>query len=171
MAGRLDEALSAFRRSDALDPTDSMWVWPASAYVLVWKNQHESALKVLDRIITREVSDLYTEWALFLKHALLGEKPEALAALSEGVKGAKSYLWVDPEAQWLATATYALLDEKEQALKWLEHMIERGWINYPLLSHQDPLLENIRGEERFKELMVKVKHDWEDFSAEREAHA
>jgi hypothetical protein len=27
----------------------------------------------------------------------------------------------------------------------------------------DPLLENIRGEARFKKLMEWVKHEWEDF--------
>jgi non-specific serine/threonine protein kinase len=63
------------------------------------------------------------------------------------------------------------MGEKEQALKWLEHIIDRGWINYPLLSRDDPLLENIRGEGRFQELMSRVKRDWEAFGTEREPRA
>ena len=46
---------------------------------------------------------------------------------------------------------------------WLEHAVECGNINYPLFSERDPWLENIRGEERFKALMVRVKRDWETF--------
>ena len=41
--------------------------------------------------------------------------------------------------------------------------VDLGNINYPLFSELDPWLENIRGEERFKELMVRVKHQWENF--------
>jgi hypothetical protein len=58
---------------------------------------------------------------------------------------------------------YSLIDEKEQAIKWIEHSINRGMINYPLLSEIDPFLENIRGEERFKMLMERVKFAWENF--------
>ncbi len=163
-AGRLDEALSAFQRCDALDP-GTFWLHPNVAYLLVWRNERDKALALLDQIIERSVLDIYAQWASFVRHALRGEKSEALAALSEG---AKSYLWVDPEAQWLTTSTYALLGEKDEALKWLEHMIDRGWINYPLLSQQDPLLESLRGEERFRELMVDVKREWEAFGAARE---
>ena len=70
-----------------------------------------------------------------------------------------------------AASTFALSGEKEEAMDWLEHAVEGGWINYPLFSEDDPLLESIRGEERFRELMVKVKRDWEAFGAERTAHA
>ena len=69
------------------------------------------------------------------------------------------------------TRPIALAGAKDEALTWLERAVEQGWINYPLFSKQDPLLESIRGEERFRELMVKVKRDWEDFGAERQAHA
>jgi hypothetical protein len=31
------------------------------------------------------------------------------------------------------------------------------------LNEYDPLLENIRGEERFKKLMKRIKHEWENF--------
>jgi len=57
----------------------------------------------------------------------------------------------------------ALLDEKKESLNWLEHAVDRGFINYPLLAEKDPFLANIRGEERFKKLMERVKHEWEHF--------
>ncbi|MFC2166091.1 hypothetical protein ACFLT2_13980, partial [Acidobacteriota bacterium] len=58
---------------------------------------------------------------------------------------------------------FALLDERNVAMDWLEHAVNRGFINYPLLSEHDPFLVNIRGEPRFKKLMERVKHEWENF--------
>ena len=52
---------------------------------------------------------------------------------------------------------------REEALDWLETASKRGFINYPLLSKYDPFLENIRVEPRFKKLMERVKHEWENF--------
>jgi non-specific serine/threonine protein kinase len=167
MAGRLEEAMSAFERADALD-SSGFFLHPMIAYVLVWQDRREHALGLLDQIIERDLAATLTEWARFLKHALLGEKSKALAALSEDVK---HFLWLDPEAQWLATSTYALLGEKDEARRWFQHCIDRGWINYPVFSRQDPLLENVRDEKWFKEMMSSVRRDWEAFGAEREADA
>ena len=69
----------------------------------------------------------------------------------------------DPYFPTLIAEDYALLNEKEEALNWLEHAIERGNFNYPSFNELDPCLENIRSEPRFKELMKRVKHVWENF--------
>ena len=60
---------------------------------------------------------------------------------------------------------YALLDEKEKAMDWIENSVSRGGIgfNYPFINHYDPFFINVRGEERFKKLMEKVKYEWEHF--------
>jgi len=58
---------------------------------------------------------------------------------------------------------FVLINEREQALDWLEHAISRGWINYPLFAEINPFLEKIRGEPRFKHLMERVKHECENF--------
>jgi hypothetical protein len=57
----------------------------------------------------------------------------------------------------------ALNNLKKEALDWLEIAVKDGLINYPLLAEKDPFLENIRGEPRFKKLMERVKHEWENF--------
>ena len=64
---------------------------------------------------------------------------------------------------WYIADCYALIEEKEQAMKWIERAVDWGLINYPFLSKTDPFLENIRGEERFKKLMVRVKNEWENY--------
>lgn len=77
--------------------------------------------------------------------------------------GIRSKMRKDKEWSWLMADGYALIDEKEEALDWLEYIVSSGFINYPLLSKHDPFLENIRGEKRFKQLMERVKQEWESF--------
>jgi hypothetical protein len=54
------------------------------------------------------------------------------------------------------------LDARDEALEWLENAINKGFINYPELEG-DRYLDNLRGEERFKRLMERVKAEWEHF--------
>ena len=58
---------------------------------------------------------------------------------------------------------FAVLDEKKEALDWLENAVNRGIINYSFINRYDSFLANIRGEERFKKLMKRVKYEWEHF--------
>ena len=102
----------------------------------------------------------FTKMLLAFKYAWEGERKKALSTLTDDVK---DYTWKDPDFPWLWAGFYALVDEKEEALEWLEHAVNRGFINYPILNEKDPFLENIRGEERFKKLMERVKHEWENF--------
>ena len=70
----------------------------------------------------------------------------------------------DEHCSWQMADCYALLDQKVEALDWLEHAsLNRGFINYPLLAEKDPWLANLRGEERFQKLMEQVKYEWEHF--------
>jgi hypothetical protein len=58
---------------------------------------------------------------------------------------------------------FALVNERERALDWLEHWVDRGSINYPMLAHGDPLLQPLRGEPRFQRLLDRVRPEWERF--------
>jgi hypothetical protein len=52
-----------------------------------------------------------------------------------------------------------MVNEHDQALDWLEHCVDRGSINYPMLAHDDPLLEPLRGNPRFRRLLGRVRHN------------
>ena len=161
MEGQLDRSLSTFQKIRRLEPENwfSM-LW--AVYVLAWQKKHDEACDLVDEMVRQGSHGYATEWCLFLKFALQGEKEKALEVLSDD---AKRYFWNDPETTWLGASAHSLIGEKEEALDWLEHAIDRGWINYPLFSRNDPLLENIRGEERFKKLMDRIKPEWERFEA------
>ncbi len=63
---------------------------------------------------------------------------------------------------WLAES-YALLGETGAAIELMENAVNWGFIHYPFLMEHDPFLASIRGEERFKKLMERVKYEWEHF--------
>ncbi len=103
-------------------------------------------------------SILYNKLYRVLKSALLNEKTELVSLDPDLEKWAEK----DGSYSYHIAQCYSLVSEKEKALDWMEISINLGWINYPLLNNNDPLLENIRGEERFKKLMERVKYEWEN---------
>ena len=71
---------------------------------------------------------------------------------------------IDLQNSFHIAAFYSYLEEKEEALKWLENAVNRDFINYPLLNEQDVLMKNIREEKSFKTLMKRVKYELENYS-------
>jgi serine/threonine protein kinase/tetratricopeptide (TPR) repeat protein len=53
-------------------------------------------------------------------------------------------------------AIYAVQGNKEEALRWLEKAIDAGWCEYNYASRY-PLLENIRDDARFKQIIERTK--------------
>jgi hypothetical protein len=97
---------------------------------------------------------------IFLKYALKGDKEKMSALLTPDFVKA---MQLDCQYSWHLAAFYSHFGEKEKSLEWLENAVSRGFINYPMLNDYDRLLINIRDEERFKKLMERVKHEWENF--------
>ena len=161
LEGKLDDALLTFQNLMKMEP-ESVMIKFFMAYLLAWHKDYDQVFSLVDQMVRQGPNESSTLWSLSLKYALQGEKKKALDALSEE---AKEFVWNDPESPWLGASIYALLDEKEDAFLWLEHAIDRGWINYPLFAKQNPFFANIRGEERFKKLMERVKYKWEHFEA------
>ncbi|MFC1554911.1 protein kinase, partial [candidate division KSB1 bacterium] len=166
VAGQLDNALCSFQKGSKLAQSD-LWENLFSVYIYAWQKKYDKAYELVDQIVRQKSqSQMHgnsAEWCLFFKYALKGEKSKALNTISKDVE---KFFWNDPEAQWFGICNYALIDEKEEAYKWLEHVINRGFINYPFLNERAPFLENIRSEPRFIKLMKRVKHEWEYFGVE-----
>jgi len=155
----MDLAIDAMRRAMLLNPEDR-WLKFFTVRYLCWNKQLDEAFELIDQIVEENSRDVVAVLSLFSKYALIGKNKDALKELT---KESKNYFWNDPDIPWFMSDYYSLINEKEEALKWLEHNINHGMINYPLLNEMDPFLENIRGEKRFKELMDKIKFEWEDF--------
>ena len=159
--GRVDRALSMIRRAVQMDPEDRNFKFWESFY-LAWSDRVGESVDRLNRIIEQDSGDRVGLLAAFLKHSLQKEKDRAVQVVG---KPKRDMLWNDAEAPWLLAGGFSLLNEKAEALSWLERAVARGWANYPLFSRIDPFLANLRDEERFQKLMDRVKRQWENFEA------
>jgi tetratricopeptide (TPR) repeat protein len=156
---RVDLAVALAGRLLEMEPGNRVTQYWYAEF-LARNKQTEEALAVIEQIAADGQEDLIALCARFLKLGLKGERESAAQSMTAEVK--KGF-WNDPEGPWLAAGWWALLDEKQEAICCLERAVDRGWINHPLFNEADPFLENIRGEERFRQLMKKVKYEWEHF--------
>jgi TolB-like protein len=158
--GNFKKAVELLKKTSALNPEffySDFWL----ITILAANNQKQESFDLVDRILKDEnIPATFKELTLFIKYVFLGERELALKALSDETK---EYTWKDPDFTVMMPGYYSLIHEKGIALKYLDHAVNRGFINYPWLSEIDPFLENIRGEERFKKLMERVKYEWENF--------
>jgi non-specific serine/threonine protein kinase len=157
--GQYNKSLRAWKKLYEMYPDSAYSRW-SYALILTYNNQFDEAFSIIDQSAKKEPGSVLTKLGLILKYGLQGEKDEAFQEMTPEFQKTcrRDYSY----AHHLA-GIFASLDEKQEALNWLESAINCGLINYPLLNEQDPLLENIRNEPRFKNLMESVKHEWENF--------
>jgi tetratricopeptide (TPR) repeat protein len=157
--GKFEDSHEAFLKMYKMEPENPIWRFFYSI-CLIYNNRFKDAHSVMDLILTDTPKGIFANLTSFLKHALQRDKATALASVTEELISAAKW---DEQLPWEMAIAYALIDEKDKAIDWLEIATSRGWIPYPFLNHYDPFLANIRGEERFKKLMKRVKYDWEHF--------
>ncbi len=130
------------------------------ALTMVHLNQMDQAFVIIDQSANTTPSNAFTKQGLMLKYAVLNEKDRVFQEMTSDFR--KTCMRDISFSHHLA-GIFSLVGAKKEALDWLENAANHGFINYPLLSEKDPFLENIRGEPRFKKLMERVKHEWENF--------
>ncbi|GAG93252.1 unnamed protein product [marine sediment metagenome] len=157
--GRAEQALMSMTQAHELAPgipsIDFFY-----ALILMYNGSLEEAFSIVEESKKTNPDNVFTQVGIFLKYALQGKKKEALQSATPQVLEWSCNDFTNPLG---IVAGYSLIGEKEEALNWFEKWIDLGFINYPFLSKYNTFLENIRGEERFKKLMERVKHEWENF--------
>ncbi|MFB0555369.1 MAG: protein kinase [Phycisphaerae bacterium] len=136
-AGQYDEAINEARKSLELDPNLAVGLYVlGSAYAE--KGMYEEAIKA-----HQKAGVLSRDWksALGRTYALAGRQDEARLVLAE--LEADSTTW----DTWFIAQIYAVLDEKDEAFRWLEaaygppHHPYLPWISHPPAFkplHDDP---------------------------------
>lgn len=129
--------------------------------ILAYNNLMEEAYALCDDLFQKYPTNIFAQVQQCYKFALQGNKEKALQAMSGGVKEKARYN--NPYNAWVMAECDALIGEKDEAITSLEYAVNFGAVNYPWYNETDPFLKNIRGEDRFKKLMERVKHEWENF--------
>jgi len=122
----------------------------------------KEATAIIDQHVHKDWPDTFTKNSLLIKYAVEKDikKIEKLVT-GDYEKTVRS----DLQTTYFTSVMYVVAGMEDAALELLEHAVNHGFINYPLMSEKDPILKGIRGEERFKKLMKRVKHEWENFDA------
>ena len=157
--GKIEESIPSFYRAHELDPKNVLWKI-LYAYSLLMAKQVEKAIEVITPLEDNPSDNIFVNFIFFVKNAFLKDHIKTLRSLQDG------FFKIAERDEWCSLClaqSFALINEYEKALYWIEYTVSRGFINYPFLSEYDHTLENIRGEEQFKNLMKRVKHEWEKF--------
>jgi serine/threonine protein kinase/Flp pilus assembly protein TadD len=159
LEGNFEKAPESYQKMSQMDPHNPVSLW-FYAWSLTFTGRNEEAYALIDQLAENAPATIYASLGLFTKYALQGKKKEALEAVTSQLKiAAKGVEYLSRDM----AHGYALIDEREEALDWLENAVDRGFIAFPFLNEYDPFLKNIRGEERYKKLVERVKYEWENF--------
>ena len=182
IAGHLDESAESARRAYELDPLS-----PARAFfygsILLLAREYDAAEEHL-----REAAELEPDFgAAYLLlgrlYASTGRNEEALLAVGRGdslsppvARGLSASVYArsgereraerlltraieeNSEPMWLAMG-YSALGDHEQALQWLERIVDWSW-PFPALLRQDPALDPLRSDPRFEDVVDAMEWAW-----------
>ena len=155
---RFGPASEQFRSYYEADPTSPLAVDVYSS-ALACDGRRDEALAVISQTRIVTARDVESVFYLLLKYALTKDTENVQRLLTPQLRETcrRDFEWSVAIAERLS-----LVGLKIEALDWMENAVNRGFINYPFLQC-DPLLDDIRGEERFKKLVERAKYEWEHF--------
>ncbi len=144
--GLYDEAIADYKRSLKLVPADSPL-----------RTTFERRLAHFESTASRH-QKLKAAQELFEK----SNKLHSEGAYSDAIEGFRKIAGEFPKTEigvssaYNVACGYALLGERENALGWLEKAVEMGWKDVAHIE-KDSDLHSLRGEERYKKLVAKLK--------------
>src|SRR4030042_4115984 len=94
------------------------------AVTLIYNGRSEEAFSLIDQMVRDEPEHFFAHLGLFLKYALQGRKQEALQSVTDELKFVAGR---DITSSWFVAMGYAMLDEREKAMDWLEKTVDLGF--------------------------------------------
>ena len=181
--GRFDEALAEFKRALELDPL-SLIINADLGEVYTWARRYDEAIEQLRKTIEMDQSFYYAHWRLGVAYELkgsyqeaiteyqkaraLGDDPFVVACLShalassgkrdEALKTLDLLKEISRQryvGEYCFAVLYAGLGERDQAFQWLDKAYQNraSHLNWMKV---DPMLDNLRSDPRFADLMKRV---------------
>ena len=188
-AGMLSESIEQCERARAIDPNvkinssafnsylytgqyekfmRSLPPGDASAFMIFYRGlgnyymkSFEQAAVDFDRAYEMD-PQMYNRAGKALSFAIKNEKPVALGILRDVEREIEQSGVGDAEGIYKIAQAYAALRERDAALRVLRRSIEQGFFCYEYFRN-DPLLDNVRNEPAFDELMEIARNRHEQF--------
>jgi tetratricopeptide (TPR) repeat protein len=149
-ARKYDLAIAQFEKALELHPDDSTLLYHLG-WAYVYSRAYEKGIKAIENSLAIEGVDPRLSPDLAYIDALIGKKDESRRILGRVLDLARRYR-VDPGH---IAIMYIALDQREQALIWLEKAYRQ---HSPMMIwlKADPRFDGIREEPRFEALMRRV---------------
>jgi serine/threonine protein kinase/Flp pilus assembly protein TadD len=162
-AGKHEEALAALRNVPA-DANPSL-VGHQIVLTLFDLGRKEEAAATLEKFLRDYPEDnrgLFTSLQAMLA-ASDGQPRVAEEKIKLAIERGKGFGHFHHTAYHIACA-YALMNRKEEAIKWLESAADNGFPCYVLFA-TDHNLDSLRQHPRFQQFMARMKHGWEKYKS------
>jgi TolB-like protein len=125
----------------------------------------EEGIELFSRIAQEKPEHPAATAGTFLRHALRGEREEALATVNTDLE---EVAWWDEFTPVLMADGDALVGENERALHWVDRAIEMGMCDPVFLGEHEPFLRRLRGDPGFDSLLEKARTVSTDLAAHAE---
>ena len=184
LMGRPDEAIAEMKRAIELDPF-SLIFNADLAEVYIHARRYDEAIEQLKKTIEMDQNFYVSHWYLGKAYAMKGAYPEAIAAYQrarqlnddpwvlallghvagasgkkeEALKTAEQLKEISKQRYVPAygfALVYSGLNDKDRAFQWLEKSHQDHESKIVNFLTTDPLLENVRSDPRYKDLVRRV---------------
>jgi len=128
-----------------------------------YKKDWDQAAKDFDRANALDPT-LYTQTGKAFSYAITHRNSEGLEILHDLESKIQQRGVGDPEATYKIAQAYSSLGDKASALRVLRSSVEGGFFSYPYIAN-DPLLDTVRSEPEFTEILNAARKRHEEFKA------
>lgn len=149
-AGRYDEAIEQSRKALELDP-NFWWAYQTLGLAYEQKKQYREAIAALERARAGDANPSSLGYLGYV-YGAAGRKADAQKVLGELMELSKQR-HVSP---YNIAIVHAGLGDKDQAFEWLNRTCDSRSFNMTLIK-VEPVLDDLRPDPRFKELLRRVK--------------
>lgn len=150
IARKYDAAIEQLKKTLELDP-DSIWPHYLTGLAYEQKGNYSQAIAEFQRVDTLSKSSPFSQAMLGRSYAVSGNRKEATRILAELTKQSKQK-HISP---YFIAIIYAGLDNKDQALVWLEKAYnERS--NQLVYLDVEPIFDSFRSDPRFQNLSKRI---------------
>lgn len=148
----------------SLPANDSVYILFYRGFAEYYEKNTGAAAKDFDRAFEEDPSLLPATVGRALSFSMSHEDARGLKLLQQTENKIEEYGVSDAEGIYKVAQAYAVLGDKTSALHMLRRSIEGGFFCYPYFI-RDPLLDNLRREPEFQQLINQALHRHEQFKS------
>jgi len=155
-AGNYKKALEVLNKGEASTYSQA-WI----ATIFIHQHKYEEAKSILIKLTENDTSDF---WKLDSTASLAIVNNDTEKGIS-ALKQLESINMNDSEPLFYWGSLYAMLGDKQGALRFLKRAVRQGYYNYPYFMNSS-FLDPIRDTQEFQKIVIEVKKKHEEFKSQ-----